>query len=211
MNEYRLESKQHFHDILSNEPIYNSLSTKGRELLVTRLESSCHNANVDYAKNNHIPAFWNDETFVEHYSMIIYRVSINLDPTSSVNLGLPSPFGRTLMNRVLITAIMLDPESQSLLDKIVDQDRLINHLGVDLKHVGYMGSQELNSFPCQRYLDEIELRATQKIDIKTTKMYECSQCHKRDATFYRLQTRSGDEGYTTFIQCCICEHIWTMR
>jgi DNA-directed RNA polymerase subunit M/transcription elongation factor TFIIS len=207
---YRDETREHFTSILNPEPLFQCLSSNGRESIIKQLESSCNDANIDYAKRNHIPSYWDDETFVENYSSIIYRVSMNLDPTSSINVSMPNQFGRTLINRVLLTALLSDSESQSLLQTL-NTKRAIDRLGIDLKQIGYMTSVDLNSYPSEQYLEEIAVRAAQKVEIKTTKMHPCPQCHKRNATEYRLQTRSGDEGYTTFIQCCYCEHRWTSR
>jgi DNA-directed RNA polymerase subunit M/transcription elongation factor TFIIS len=201
----RDDTRSHFNAILEQEPIFQCLPKRLQSSIVSKIESSCHNANMDYAKANHIPTFWDDENFVEHYSMNIYRVSTNLDPMSSINQTIPNGFGRTLMDRVLITAIV------QVLIGINRPARVIDRLGIELKQIGYMTSQDLNSYPSQRYLEEIEIRATQKIEVKTTKMFQCPLCNKRDATFYRLQTRSGDEGYTTFVTCRFCEHRWTLR
>ena len=204
----RDESRASFISILEDEPLFQCLSQVSRLALATRLESSCHNANIDYCKTNHIPIFWDDETFVEHYSMNIYRVSINLDPTSSVNTAQPKPYNRVLMDRVLLTALFSE---LPIATRFRNPAKLIDRLGIDIKQIGYMSSQELNSHSSQQYLEALAIRATQKVDVKTTKMYTCAQCNKRDATFYRLQTRSGDEGYTTFFQCQFCEHRWTLR
>jgi DNA-directed RNA polymerase subunit M/transcription elongation factor TFIIS len=205
----REESRIHFNGILENEPVFQCLSQHTKTSLVNRLESSCHNANIAYCKANHIPTFWDDENFVEHYSANIYRVSINLDPKSSVNSGSTPPFNRLLMNSVLLTTLVED--TKSALSKIKNRHKLIDRIGILIKQIGYMSSLELNSYSSQNYLDMLAIRANQKVEVKTTKMYACPQCHKRNATFYQLQTRSGDEGYTTFIQCQICEHRWTLR
>jgi len=201
----RDESRSHFQAIMEDEPLFQALSKDNQDILVNNIESSCHNANIDFCKTHHIPTFWDDEKFIEHYSANIYRVSINLDPKSSINTNNPKPFNRILMDSVLIAAFV---KNLSLLKNPI---KVIERLGVDVKTISYMSSLELNSYTSQRLLDLIELRATQKIELKTTKMYACPQCHKSNATFYQLQTRSGDEGYTTFIQCQMCEHRWTLR
>lgn len=205
----RDETRTHFASILESEPIFQCLSSQMKTSLVNRLESSCHNANIDYCKTHHIPAFWDDENFVEHYSSNIYRVSINLDHTSSINVGNTVPFNRILMSSILLTALIED--ARSTFGQIKNQQKFKDRLGLDVKQIGYMTSLDLNSYSSQNYLDLLAIRADQQIEVKTTKMYLCPQCHKRNATFYQLQTRSGDEGYTTFIQCQICEHRWTLR
>jgi transcription elongation factor S-II len=41
-----------------------------------------------------------------------------------------------------------------------------------------------------------------------TDMFKCGQCHKRETTYYELQTRSADEPMTKFINCLNCGNRW---
>lgn len=42
-----------------------------------------------------------------------------------------------------------------------------------------------------------------------TDQFFCGRCHKRQCTYYELQTRSADEPMTIFIQCVNCGKRWT--
>jgi hypothetical protein len=42
-----------------------------------------------------------------------------------------------------------------------------------------------------------------------TDQFFCTRCHKRQCTYYELQTRSADEPMTIFIQCVNCGKRWT--
>lgn len=53
----------------------------------------------------------------------------------------------------------------------------------------------------QRLLEGNKANATDK--------FFCSRCHKRQCTYYELQTRSADEPMTIFIQCVNCGKRWT--
>jgi transcription elongation factor S-II len=41
-----------------------------------------------------------------------------------------------------------------------------------------------------------------------TDMFKCGRCKKNKCTYYELQTRSADEGMTTFITCLTCGNRW---
>ena len=41
-----------------------------------------------------------------------------------------------------------------------------------------------------------------------TDQFECRKCWKRRCTHYQLQTRSGDEAMTTFVNCLSCGNHW---
>jgi|SRR3989344_9415271 len=37
---------------------------------------------------------------------------------------------------------------------------------------------------------------------------ECKKCHNKEAYFWTVQTRSGDEAETRFFKCTKCMHTW---
>ena len=43
-----------------------------------------------------------------------------------------------------------------------------------------------------------------------TDLFKCGRCHKRECTYYELQTRSADEPMTKFITCLNCGNHWRM-
>ena len=59
--------------------------------------------------------------------------------------------------------------------------------------------------------DRMLLREQQQLEgnkAMATDMFKCGRCHKREATFYELQTRSADEPMTKFITCVNCGNHW---
>ena len=52
-----------------------------------------------------------------------------------------------------------------------------------------------------RYLFEINKEMA-------TDQYKCGRCHKRECTYFQLQTRSADEPMTTFVTCLNCGKRW---
>ena len=71
-----------------------------------------------------------------------------------------------------------------------------------------MNSEQLNPYINKPYKQKLMLREQQTIKIKTSKMYTCPQCKKNDAKYWKMQTRSGDEGYTIFVNCQLCGFRW---
>ena len=51
-------------------------------------------------------------------------------------------------------------------------------------------------------MDENALNAYPKIKA------ECSKCNNREAYFWTVQTRAGDEAETRFFECTKCKHRW---
>jgi DNA-directed RNA polymerase subunit M/transcription elongation factor TFIIS len=43
-----------------------------------------------------------------------------------------------------------------------------------------------------------------------TDLFKCGRCHKKECTYYELQTRSADEPMTKFITCLNCGNHWRM-
>jgi len=55
---------------------------------------------------------------------------------------------------------------------------------------------------------EVEVIEDEKLDILPKTKVECDKCGNREAFFWTIQTRAGDEPETKFLRCTKCEHIW---
>jgi transcription elongation factor S-II len=94
--------------------------------------------------------------------------------------------------------------NKELKEKILQGDLKIEHLGTmsptDYAPSLYVGIR-----------DRMLLREQQQLEgnkAMATDMFRCGRCHKREATFYELQTRSADEPMTKFITCVNCGNHW---
>ena len=63
--------------------------------------------------------------------------------------------------------------------------------------------------------EKIDLKKEEKIEVVKKKLEtlpvtkaECSKCGNKEAYFWLIQTRSGDEAETKFFQCTKCDHRW---
>ena len=41
-----------------------------------------------------------------------------------------------------------------------------------------------------------------------TDVFKCRKCHKRECSYYEMQTRSADEPMTVFVSCLNCKNRW---
>jgi|TARA_Y100000034_G_C6855705_1_gene388835 DNA-directed RNA polymerase subunit M len=55
---------------------------------------------------------------------------------------------------------------------------------------------------------EVEIIEKTRWDILPKTKVECEDCGNKEAYFWTVQTRAGDEPETKFLRCTKCEHIW---
>ena len=90
-------------------------------------------------------------------------------------------------------------------------EQLIKNKEIDTKCIINMSLEDM--FP-ERWNDIIEVRKkvlTDAYEIKLVPMSDsikCGKCKNKRITYYDLQTRSGDEAMTTFINCLDCGNKW---
>ena len=210
-NIYRKRSIDLFKTIIDKTELFDTDTL----LLAKVLERSCNNVNIDNSLCKNILCYWDNDEFLEYYSNIIYDIAKNLDPDSSVNISLPPESRYYLINKIkessdlFIKSYLL--RQGGLKDEHIDHilQSLLGDL-MNLDNIGYFTSDELNPNINKSYKDQIKKRRDEKLEIKSTKMYLCGQCKKRNAKYYRIQTCSGDEGYTLFVTCFECGHKWSI-
>lgn len=56
---------------------------------------------------------------------------------------------------------------------------------------------------------EKEVEVIEKeVDILPKTKVECEKCGNKEAFYWTLQTRAGDEAETKFLRCTKCKHTW---
>jgi transcription elongation factor S-II len=154
-------------------------TTKKIEELATDIEKGIFNKTIEKATKKNIPRRWEDKVFLDLYKVSLVSVYSNINSDSYIN-----------------------------------NDRLYKRL-IDGEFAGYelatMNHQQ--SFP-ERWkvlLDEKNKRDRYLFEINkemATDQYKCGRCHKRECTYFQLQTRSADEPMTTFVTCLNCGKRW---
>ncbi len=150
------------------------------ELEATDLEIGVFNAAIEYANSLKIQLSWKCQMFIETYINISRSVYSNLKTDSYIG-------------------------NASLKDRMLINKEFLPHM------LPYMLCQDI--FP-ERWKDIVEknkLRFKAAYEVKQvamSDMIQCSRCKGKKVSYYELQTRSGDEASTLFMNCLICGKKW---
>lgn len=202
---YRDAEKTAIRSCLENYIPFKSLPSALQTELVILLERGCNNETFDKALQRNIPKIWDEPRYVEQYSNIGYHLKVNLDPESDVNAN-KSEEAKTYVASMVVNYMirkMLINQHEVLWKLIFEYIPYF-----DPKEVASMSGREINPHLSQANWLKIKEREKQSINTKFTKMYPCSQCGTRRATFKKIQSRALDEDNTLFIECDECGHNW---
>lgn len=150
------------------------------ELYTKDLEIGVFNATIDYANNYGIQLSWKNQMLVETYVNIARSIYSNIKKDSYVG-------------------------NKDLYQRMVKKKEFTPHM------LPYMQYQ--NIFP-ERWKDIIEknqrrFKAAYEIKlVAMSDMITCMRCKSKKVSYYELQTRSGDEASTLFMNCLICGKKW---
>jgi len=150
------------------------------ELQAKDLEIGVFNATIDYANNYSIQLSWKSQLLLDTYINISRSIYSNIKKDSYIG-------NKTLHKRML------------------KYNEFPPHM------LPYM--QYHNVFP-ERWKDIIDknqrrFKAAYEIKlVAMSDMITCSRCKSKKVSYYELQTRSGDEASTLFMNCLICGKKW---
>lgn len=143
------------------------------------IEQSIFNYACDISDNRKIIKKWDNQIFKKIYFNKCRSIYINLDSSSYIK------------NTTLLNSIKNDKKKA--------------------QNIGNLNCQELFPEHWKKFLDtkyKILETMYEDITLPMTDMYKCGRCKQNKCTYYELQTRSADEGMTTFIQCLHCGNRW---
>jgi DNA-directed RNA polymerase subunit M/transcription elongation factor TFIIS len=143
------------------------------------LEKAIYNACILESKRRHIICDWSFPMFERLYERKIRHICGNLHPDCYIeNKGLLERYKR----------------GEYTFDDLMTwtQTEIFPERNKDLAEKQFQREQRL--------LEGNKANATDK--------FFCTRCHKRQCTYYELQTRSADEPMTIFIQCVNCGKRW---
>jgi len=146
---------------------------------ILALEKSIFDVTFDYAQKNYIPLNWRAPLFSETYRQSMRSVLSNLHPKSPVN-------------------------NPRLLRRIQEGEFPLSVLPTMTSYEMYPE----NWFMLKDKLIQREQKILEGNKSRATDQFKCRRCHKRECTYYELQTRSADEPMTIFITCLNCGKEW---
>jgi DNA-directed RNA polymerase subunit M/transcription elongation factor TFIIS len=145
------------------------------------LEKGIYNWCIEYANSKGVIKNWDNPVFVNIYNDKFRSVVSNLDKTSYLG-------------------------NDRLLDRLMAKEFLPHD-------IPFMKPE--NVFPEQWHdIMDIKLRRDELLGTETvasmSDQFRCARCHKRETSYYELQTRSADESMSLFIKCLNCNNSWKM-
>ncbi len=158
---------------------FNRFKFIGQEPLIQELEREIYTAALEEAKKKHIFAHWDNKLFEEIYIQRQRRLFSNLHPSSPVN------------NIHLLERVKRQEITMAELARFSD---------IELFPTNWAKLQEQQQVREHKWLEG-------NTSMKSDK-FVCSRCHKRECSYYELQTRSADEPMTVFITCLNCNKKW---
>ena len=140
-------------------------------------------------------------------SIYLYSKSISKQ-RNIVPLWDNSYFKNIYMNKSISLYSNIDKNSYIQNECFVDK---VKKKKINLDDIAFMNSQEI--FPKHwKEFSDIKYKREKMMYEDTaeamTDQFKCSRCKQRKCTYYELQTRSADEGMTTFITCLVCGNRW---
>lgn len=164
-----------FYGILARDERFDE---KKRRDFASRIERGCYNAAIRQCTNSDdsYQRHWDNEMFVNVYSGRCGLVSANIDPSGAVAQSVGGAWA---------------------LDRLAAGDWQPEALGA-------MTETELCPQAGKADRDAVAHRLNQKVDEKTSTLFACPRCHKRNHTYRQVQIGAGDEPSTFMCTCKEC-------
>jgi len=149
-------------------------------LEATDLEIGVFNCTIDYALSNKIQLSWKCQLFIDTYINIARSIYSNLKTNSYIG-------------------------NKDLLKRMTEYKEFNPHM------LPYMQSHNIFPERWKSIIDKDNLRIKEAYEfniVAMSDMITCMRCKSKKVSYYELQTRSGDEASTLFMECLICGKKW---
>lgn len=79
---------------------------------------------------------------------------------------------------------------------------------IDAATVSKLPNKDLSPLHNEKFFEVLNTRLNQKISVKTSTLYRCRKCGRRETTIRSAQMRSLDEAESLIITCAYCSYRW---
>lgn len=79
---------------------------------------------------------------------------------------------------------------------------------IDIKNIAGLSSDILCPEKSEKIKENINIRSNQTIKSKTSSLYRCPNCGKKETKLKHFQGRALDEAMTTSLTCVFCNYNW---
>ncbi len=153
-----------------------------------------------------------DTDINEHADMIIAVEKSCYDHATEIAEYelLTTSFDVPAFEQLYRTRIMRITKNLDVNSEVADEHLATSLLdgSIDPKTISKLENKELSPMHNEKLLSALNDRMHQKLTVKTSSLYRCRQCGKRETTVRSAQMRSLDESETLIIQCCWCHYKW---
>lgn len=150
-----------------------------KDVDVKELERCIYNASISESVERHVTCHWNNSLFKHIYLTKLRHILGNLIPSSYV-------------------------QNTKLLDELRSGK-------YSLESICSLNTYALCNERWRDFIHRRQQREKRQLEgnkAMATDQFLCMRCHKRECTYYEMQTRSADEPMTIFIQCMNCGKHW---
>lgn len=123
---------------------------------------------------------------------------------------LPQSFSCSSFEQLYRTRIMRITKNLDINSEVGDEYLAMSLLSgnIEPSTISKLDNRFLSPLHNEKMFEELNTRLNQKITLKTSSLYRCRQCGKRETTIRSAQMRSLDEASTLILKCSFCSYTW---
>lgn len=115
----------------------------------------------------------------------------------------------TYMYQLFCNKITKNLDSDSEVNNAYLINAIIND-EIDLKNIAELPSDKLCPEKSDIIKQNLITRNSQKLNYKTSSLYQCRNCGKRSVTIKTIQLKALDEGNSLSVACTFCNYNWVV-
>lgn len=153
-----------------------------------------------------------DEEINQHRDMILALEQSGYAHAVEVaeNEVLPVDFDNPAFNHLYRTKLMRITKHLDISSEVGD-DHLASMLldsKIDPLKVSKLANEDLSPCHNNQLIETLNTRRNQCTTLKTSTLYRCKKCNKKETTVRSVQMRSLDEGESIVVNCVFCGYKW---